>query len=116
MHGVSRILAGAGGFAHSLLPGFSNTPLSASSVYAFGLTLPYAEAILGGLLLLGFWTRYACVLGLLLLATLTFGSALRQDWNAAGAQLIYAVVYAALLGLREHNGLSLDAWIFRARE
>jgi thiosulfate dehydrogenase (quinone) large subunit len=116
MHGLSRILAGVTVFAHSLLPEFLGTSLPTASVYAFGLTLPYAEAILGGLLLLGLWTRYACVLGLLLLTTLTFGSALHQDWNAAGIQLVYAIVYAGLLGLRQHNLYSLDAWLFRRKE
>ncbi|MGC2163847.1 MAG: DoxX family membrane protein [Silvibacterium sp.] len=115
MHGASRIYAGVHGFANSLLPGFQKTPLPASAVYAFGLALPYAEAILGGLLLLGLGTRFVCVLGLLLLATLTFGSSLHQDWNAAGIQLVYALIYSALLGLRQYNLFSLDAWIFRRR-
>lgn len=116
MHGVSRILAGVSGFVHGLLPEFHGTPLPAASVYAFGLALPYAEAILGGLLLPGLWTRYVCMLGLLLLAVLTFGSALHQDWNAAGIQLVYAIVYAVLLGLRRHNLYSLDAWLVRRAE
>jgi len=111
MHGISRIYTGVHVFAESLLPAFQKTPLPASAVYAFGMTLPYAEGILGACLLLGLYTRYACVLGMLLLATLTFGSALHQDWNAAGIQLTYALVYAALLGLRQHNLISLDRWI-----
>jgi thiosulfate dehydrogenase (quinone) large subunit len=116
MHGISRIHAGVTVFASSLVPGFQNTPLPASAVYAFGITLPYAEAALGALLLFGLWTRYACALGLLLLAILTFGSALHQDWNVAGIQLIYALVYAALLGMRRHNLISVDGWILRLRQ
>lgn len=116
MHGVSRIVAGTAGFANSLLPEFQKTPLPAPLVYAFGLTLPIAETVLGGLLLFGFCTRYAYALGLLLLATLTFGSALSQNWNVAGIQLIYAAVYAALLGLRRYNRFSLDALVFRQRD
>jgi thiosulfate dehydrogenase (quinone) large subunit len=110
MHGIARIYAGVHDFAVGLLPEFQKTPLPAPAVYAFGVTLPYAEAILGALLILGLFTRYVCVLGMLLLATLTFGSALHQDWNAAGIQLIYALAYAALLGLRDHNLISLDGW------
>jgi len=116
MHGVSRIVAGTAGFANSLLPEFQKTPLPAPLVYAFGLTLPIAETVLGGLLLLGFWTRYVCALGLLLLSALTFGSALSQNWSVTGIQLIYAGVYAALLGLRRYNRFSLDAWIFPTEE
>jgi thiosulfate dehydrogenase [quinone] large subunit len=113
MHGISRIDAGVSVFAGSLLPEFQKTPLPISAVYAFGVVLPYAETVLGALLLPGLCTRYACILGMMLLATLTFGSALHQDWNAAGIQLIYALVYAVLLGLREHNLISLDGWLHR---
>jgi thiosulfate dehydrogenase (quinone) large subunit len=116
MHGISRMIAGVPVFANSLLPEFQKTPLPAFAVYSFGLVLPYAEAILGGLLLFGLGTRFVCVLGLLLLAALTFGSALHQDWNVAGIQLIYALVYAALLGLRRHNVISVDGWILDRKQ
>lgn len=116
MHGASRIGAGVHHFAGSLLPEFQRTPLPVSAVYAFGIGLPWAEAILGALLLLGLGTRYVCVLGMLLMATLTFGSALHQDWNAAGVQLIYAFVYAALLGLRQHDLISLDGWVLHRKQ
>lgn len=116
MHGASRIYAGVSHFASSLLPEFQKTPLPASAVYAFGMALPYAEAILGAFLLLGLGTRYVCVLGMLLMVTLTFGSALHQDWNAAGIQLIYTFVYAALLGLRRYDLISLDGLILRRKQ
>jgi len=115
MHGVSRIYAGVSVFAGSLLPQFEKTPLPASMVHAFGVTLPFAETVLGALLLFGLSTRYACALGLLLLAVLTFGSALHQDWNTAGIQLVYALVYAALLGLRRYDKLSVDGWLHRGQ-
>jgi hypothetical protein len=51
------------------------------------------------------------VFGLLLIASLTFGAALRQDWDSAGLQLIYALVYAILLASREYNLLSVDGWL-----
>jgi thiosulfate dehydrogenase (quinone) large subunit len=108
MHGVSRITAGPATFANSLVPMFQKTPLPVWSVHAFGLALPWAEAILGFLLLLGFCTRLALVIGSLLILVLTFGTALRQDWSTAGVQLIYAAVYAALLAFDHWNDYSLD--------
>jgi hypothetical protein len=39
---------------------------------------------------------------------LTFGSTLRQDWTAAGWQLLYAFAYATLLAFREYNRYSVD--------
>jgi thiosulfate dehydrogenase [quinone] large subunit len=114
MHGVSRLLAGPASFAHELLAMFRMTLLPAWSVRAFGLTLPWLEAILGLLLLLGLRTRTALIAGTLLLIVLTFGSTLRGDWQVAGVQLIYAAVYAALLACGSRNVYSLDA-LLRAR-
>jgi thiosulfate dehydrogenase (quinone) large subunit len=113
MHGVSRIAAGPAAFATSIIPMFQKTPLPAWSVHAFGLALPWAEAILGFLLLLGIWTRLALVTGSLLILALTFGTALRQDWSTAGVQLIYAAVYAALLAFDHWNDYSLDRLLSR---
>ena len=108
MHGVSRIAAGPATFADSIVPMFLNTPLPAWSVHVFGLMLPWAEAILGFLLLLGFCTRFALVAGSLLILVLTFGATLRQDWSTAGVQLVYTAVYASLLALERWNDYSLD--------
>lgn len=112
MHGLSRIIAG--GFASHLTAQFQKTPLPGGMVHAFGVTLPFAEALLGAFLVLGLAMRYVCLLGMLLIAALTFGSALIQDWNAAGIQLLYALVYAVLLGLRRNNVISVDGLFQRA--
>ena len=115
MHGVSRIAAGPATFANSLIPMFKKTPLPVWSVHVFGLALPWAEAILGFLLLLGLCTRLALVIGSLLILVLTFGTALRQDWSTAGVQLIYAAVYAALLALDRWNDYSIDRLLSRSQ-
>jgi thiosulfate dehydrogenase (quinone) large subunit len=115
MHGVSRIAASPSTFANSLSPMFQNTPLPAWSVHVFGLILPWAEALLGFLLLIGLWTLPALVCGALLILVLTFGTTLRQDWNAAGIQLVYAAVYAALLALVRWNYHSVDRLVSRSQ-
>ncbi len=61
--------------------------------------------------LVGLRTRTALIGGSLLILILTFGSTLRQDWQSAGLQLIYASVYAALLASRQNNIYSVDAVI-----
>jgi thiosulfate dehydrogenase [quinone] large subunit len=110
IHGISRILSGASAFAESLVPQFTKTPLPPWSVYSFGIALPWAEALVGLLLLVGFASRYTYIAGALMIAALTFGSALRQDWQAVGLQLIYSVVYSILLAFREYNRFSIDEY------
>jgi thiosulfate dehydrogenase [quinone] large subunit len=61
------------------------------AVRGFGNALSWAEASVGLLILLGGVTRIALVAGGLLIVLLTFGSALHQDWEIAGLQLIYAM-------------------------
>jgi thiosulfate dehydrogenase [quinone] large subunit len=114
MHGLSRLLAGPSVFAGSLLPLFRNTPLPAWFVRGFGLGLPWLEAALGLLVLAGLFTRAALTGCALLILVLTFGTTLRQDWAGAGAQLVYAVVFAGLLAFRERDAYGLDE-LFRKR-
>jgi len=109
MHGIARILAGPAQFAATLPPEFQKTLLPAASVYAFGLALPFVEAILGLLLFLGLATRYTLIAGALWIMVLTFGATLRQDWSASGIQLTYALLYAILIAFLDRNRYALDS-------
>jgi thiosulfate dehydrogenase [quinone] large subunit len=113
MHGVSRMITGPGEFAAKLVMQFEHTPLPAWSVWVFGLTLPAIEGLLGLLILIGVRTRAALVAASLVIMLLTFGSALLQDWSAAGTQLTYALAYSVLIFLHQYDGWSVDAWIKR---
>jgi len=113
MHGVSRMLAGPAAFAAKLTEQFTHTPLPLWSVRGFGLILPFCEGVLGLLLLIGLRTRAALIGSGILIAVLTFGSALMQDWAAAATQLVYALIFSILLFLRRYNGFSVDAWMER---
>ncbi|MFZ0744692.1 MAG: DoxX family membrane protein [Terracidiphilus sp.] len=114
MHGLSRILVGPPVFAATLDKMFQQTLLSGWPVHVFGLVLPWIEAGLGLLLLLGLKTRMALIGGALLIVLLTFGTSLRQDWAIAGTQLIYAALYAALLAFRSWDHYSIDAIFARS--
>jgi thiosulfate dehydrogenase [quinone] large subunit len=87
---------------------FQKTPLPSWSVYGFGYLLPILEAIAGALVLFGFHTRRALILGAALMLVLTFGSTLRQDWSTVGIQLTYSLVYCVLLAAARFDGYSLD--------
>ncbi len=112
LHGVTRLLAPQGAFLGYLTHYFEKTPLMpAWMLPPFAVVLPWAEAIFGTLLLLGFASRIAMIGGALTLAALAFGTNLAQDWNIAGLQLIYAAIYYILLTKREDlNKLSIDGW------
>ena len=113
IHGLSRLLGGTSKFAQTLMPMFDKTFLRGWSVYAFGYALPFVETLLGVLVFLGLQTQLGLVGGSLLILVLTFGSTLRQDWQSAGLQLIYAALYSGLLGLIRYNRYSLDTLLRR---
>ena len=115
IHGIARILGGTGQFASGIISEFHSTPLPHGLVAAFAYSLPWIEAILGTLVLVGLFTRLALSGGALLILVLTFGTTLQQDWNTAGLQLIYAAIYAALLAYLSANRYSLDALFHREK-
>ena len=109
LHGVSRLLAGHAAFLAYLTHYFEKTPLvPASLLPLFAWVLPPVESLLGLLLVLGLWTRFALIAGALVLAMLVVGTNLAQDWNVAGLQLIYAFLYYYLLVHRDRNTVSID--------
>lgn len=109
IHGVARLVSGPGAFASVLVQGFRSTPLPSSLVAGFASVLPWVEAAVGLFVLIGLFSRVALSAGALLILVLTFGSTMRQDWESAGLQLIYASVYTGLLAFRRYNTLSIDA-------
>jgi thiosulfate dehydrogenase (quinone) large subunit len=115
-HGFIRIMTGTGKFAVWMLKEMQGTMMPDVIVRPFGYLVPWAETTLGLLLILGLFTRASLVLGALLIAALTFGTTLRQDWAIAGLQVTYSLLYFVLLYFRENNNqLSLDAWLGRSK-
>ena len=94
--------------ADTLVQAFAKTPLPPQAVRLFALALPFAETIVGFLLTLGLWPRFALVGGGLLITALVFGTALRSDWETLGIQMLYAAIYYLLLAGRTYNRFSID--------
>jgi thiosulfate dehydrogenase [quinone] large subunit len=99
-HGGVRLMHGDGVFAAGMVKMMADTPLPGGLVHVFGLVLPFVELTVGLLLVLGVMTREALILGSVVMLSLMFGTVLRQDWNTAGLQLNYSVVFSLLLFLR----------------
>ena len=80
-----------------------NTPLPGFLVHLVGVVLPWCEGTVGLLMILGLWTSVALIAGSLLMLMLQIGTCLAQNWDVAGAQLIYVLLYFILLTYCERN-------------
>jgi thiosulfate dehydrogenase [quinone] large subunit len=114
-HGFVRIFHGIPTFAAATTHHLAGSLLPHRFVYAYSCAIPVIEAILGTLLVLGLFQRFALVAGSLFMITLTMGVTSIQDWSTAGAQLLYSFVFFALLFLVKYDAYSLDAIRHRKR-
>ena len=107
-HGLIRIYNGVSAFAATTAEHMAKSPLPHGLVFGFGYAIPWIEALLGIALVLGLLTRAALIAGALFMMALTVGVTSNQQWDIAGQQLMYSVVFFLLLSLVEHNQFSLD--------
>jgi thiosulfate dehydrogenase (quinone) large subunit len=112
-HGLVRIVTGVQKFAEGVIKGFQHSPLPEALVTPIAYAIPFLELALGIALILGFLSRAAFICGALFMSLLTFGSTMKSDFNAAGGQLLYSVVFFLLLALHAENTLSVDARLGR---
>jgi thiosulfate dehydrogenase [quinone] large subunit len=105
--GVGKFLGGVGNFAGGTTQHFAGK-LPSVLVTPFAYTLPFAEVILGALILLGLFNVFALSLSGLLLVALTFGTVMLGDPPTVAHNVQYALVNFALLFFADYNGYSLD--------
>jgi thiosulfate dehydrogenase [quinone] large subunit len=108
MHGFIRMYSGLGTFAATTAEHMAKSPLPHGFVLGFSYAIPVIEAVLGVALILGLLTRVTLVLGAVFMMGLTIGVGSNQQWDTAGQQLVYSVVFFLLLFLLEHNALAVD--------
>ncbi len=111
LHGFSRLVGEKGAFLAYLSQKMAHAPLPNFLLPPFVAVLPWVEASIGLLLLLGLFTRGALLAGAALMIVLMAGASLAQDWDVAGIQLIYCYIYFVLLTYRERNSYSFDKWL-----
>ncbi len=110
MRGVVRIAMGLPAFQNYMLTQFKDVPVMPPAfLIPFATVLPFVEALIGFCIMVGFQTRTALILGALMIAGLTFGTMLRQDFTIAWLQLDYAIAFFILIALRSWNLISVDA-------
>ena len=112
-HGFIRLTKLAA-FSHEMVGQFSKTFMPGQLVLAFSYVLPFLEFITGLLLLLGLFTRFSIVLGVVLILSLIAGSSIIEQWNAVFIQIIYGGYLAVLFYFTNYNGISIDDWRSRS--
>ena len=110
-HAVVRMVGGISGFVNWMVEHMSGTILPAWLVRPFGYFLAVEELVVGALLIVGWFTRSALVVGGLVMVALTWGVVLKQDWATAGLQLSYSIAFFLLLFFRKHDRYSVDGWL-----
>jgi thiosulfate dehydrogenase [quinone] large subunit len=111
--GIGKLMGGVGNFVGGMNQHFAGK-LPAILVMPFSYTLPFAELLLGALILFGLFTRLGVVLTGLLLAALTFGTVMLGDLGTVAHNTQYALVNFVLLWLVYLNRYSLDG-LFRPK-
>lgn len=111
--GIGKLLMGAGTFAQMLIPMYEKTWLPGALLTPYGYALPYAETILGALLLLGLFRNATLSVTGLLFLTLAFGQIVlamsgKQESIAVVFQnTVYTFFTAGLLFLHEYDRWTL---------
>lgn len=63
----------------------------------FSYILPFAELIVGILLLLGLFTRQAAIAGVIVMLLLIFGTTSIENWDAIPTQLLHVAFLVAVV-------------------
>jgi thiosulfate dehydrogenase (quinone) large subunit len=109
LRGIVRIAHGGAAFADGIVKQMEPTILPAAMVYGFAVTLIWVESAVGLMLIVGFQTRLALIVGGLMMTLLTFGTMQIENFQNAWLQLTYALVIFVVLVCRKWNLISLDA-------
>ena len=111
-----HLIFGVPGIAASITDQFKNTFLPTFTVQLFSYTLPFAEVIIGALLLAGLFTAETFFAAALLFITLMWGQILLANGEVAGRNALFVLI--ATLGLRwsTANCCSLDCWRKKKKE
>jgi len=115
-HGITRFVNGWLVFADQMVRDFRDTFLPDFMVRPFALSTPPVETVLGVLLCLGLFTRWALIAGGLWMVALVFGTTIRQDYPTVAIQLLYALLFFVLQVSEPLNGISVDKLIRRGRD
>ncbi len=105
---------GAAGATRWIIGELRETYLPNALLIPYAYVLPYVEIILGSVLILGIFTRWALTFCGLLLISLALGKAATQDYTTVSQNLNYVLMAAVGLWLASRdNPYALDALLGR---
>lgn len=110
-HGLVR-MPKLDAFATNMVQQFESSMIPENLVLVFGYFLPLAELIVGFLLLIGLFTKYATIGGALIMSMLIFGSGMIEQWGAMPSQLIHTLFFVLLLSYHQYDKYSADKLFF----
>jgi thiosulfate dehydrogenase [quinone] large subunit len=113
--GVGKLMAGVGNFEAGLETQFAGK-LPLVLIKPFGYALPFAELLVGMLIVLGLFNLFALVVSGLELIVLTFGTVVAGEFPVAAHNTQYALVNFVLLWFANYNGYSLDRLTHRKKQ
>jgi len=111
-HGLER-LPKLSGFSNHMVQQFNNAVLPLAAVEVFSHLLPFAELLIGVLLIIGLFTRFAAVLGVLVMLALIFGSSMIEQWENVFTQIVYGLFFALIYYFAPYNYYSVDGLLKR---
>lgn len=106
-HGLVR-LPKLNAFSLWMVGNFEKSILPKALITPFSYVLPFAEFIIGLLLLTGLFTEYALVMGGIVMLILLFGTSMIENWDAIPSQLLHLIFFSVLLHFIESNTWALD--------
>jgi thiosulfate dehydrogenase (quinone) large subunit len=112
IHGLDRVVA-FHQFAEKTDKMFADSWLPRSAVVGFAYTVPPVELTIGVLVLFGLFTRTGLLIGGLWMVVLIFGSSLIEQFDVVGIQLVYSLIFSALLYYHDANQISIDGYFGR---
>ena len=112
--GIGKIGGGVGNFVLKTTQDFSGI-LPSFLVTPFAYALPFVEALLGGLMMMGLFNTVVLAAAGFLMIALTFGTVMQSDFPNVAQNVMYSFFISMLLALAEYNGYSVDRVLRRGK-
>ncbi len=106
-HGLVR-LPKLNTFSAGMVDNFSESFIPDLMVLPFGFVLPFLEFLLGLMLLLGWKTRLAGIMGGILMLILMLGTSMIENWSSLPSQMIHLLFFILVYEFHHKNTLALD--------